>query len=57
MKSILRFFSSVNLAIFLLIFITIASILGTWIPQHRSPAEYVDRYGEIANFFIRLEIT
>ena len=57
MKSILSFFSSVKLAIFLLIFITVASILGTWIPQHRSPAEYVDRYGEIANFFIRLEIT
>jgi cytochrome c biogenesis protein len=57
MKSFLSFFSSVKLAIFLLIFITIASILGTLIPQHRSPAEYADRYGEIANILIRLEIT
>jgi cytochrome c biogenesis protein len=57
MKSFLRFFSSVKLAIFLLIFITTASILGTLIPQHRSPTEYVDRYGDIANFLIRLEIT
>ena len=57
MKSFLNFFSSVKLAIFLLIFITIASILGTLIPQHRSPAEYMDRYGEIANILIRLEIT
>jgi cytochrome c biogenesis protein len=57
MKSFLNFFSSVKLAIFLLIFITLASILGTLIPQHRSPAEYVDRYGDIANFLIRLEIT
>jgi cytochrome c biogenesis protein len=57
MKSFLNFFSSVKLAIFLLIFITIASILGTLIPQHRSPAEYVDRYGEIGNVLIRLEFT
>jgi cytochrome c biogenesis protein len=57
MKSFLNFFSSVKLAIFLLIFITTASILGTLIPQHRSPAEYVDRYGDIANFLIRLEFT
>jgi cytochrome c biogenesis protein len=57
MKSFLNFFSSVKLAIFLLIFITLASILGTLIPQHRSPAEYADRYGYIANVFIRLEIT
>ena len=57
MKSFLNFFSSVKLAIFLLIFITIASIFGTLIPQHRSPAEYMDRYGEIANVLIRLEFT
>ncbi len=57
MKSFLSFFSSVKLAIFLLIFITIASILGTLIPQHRSPAEYLDRYGDIANILIRLEFT
>jgi cytochrome c biogenesis protein len=55
MKSFLDFFSSVKLAIFLLIFITIASVLGTLIPQHRSPAEYVERYGNIANIVIKLE--
>lgn len=57
MKSFLSFFSSVKLAIFLFIFITIASVLGTLIPQHRSPAEYIERYGDIANFLIRLEFT
>ncbi len=57
MKSFLNIFSSVRLAIVLLIIITLASILGTLIPQHRSPAEYADRYGDIANVFIRLEIT
>ena len=57
MKSFLNFFSSVKLAIFLLIFITIASILGTLIPQHRSPAEYMDRYGELTQLLIRLEVT
>jgi cytochrome c biogenesis protein len=57
MKSFLSFFSSVKLAIFLLIFITIASVLGTLIPQHRSPAEYIDRFGNLANVLIRLEIT
>jgi len=57
MKSFFNFFSSVKLAIFLLIFITIASILGTLIPQQRSPGEYLDRYGDIANFLIRLEFT
>ncbi|MGB6866147.1 MAG: cytochrome c biogenesis protein ResB, partial [Candidatus Aminicenantaceae bacterium] len=57
MKSFLSFFSSVKLAIFLLIFITVASILGTLIPQQHSPGEYLDRYGDIANFLIRLEFT
>jgi cytochrome c biogenesis protein len=57
MKSFLNFFSSVKLAIFLLIFITIASILGTLIPQHRSPAEYIERYSNLANVLIRLEFT
>lgn len=57
MKSFLRLFSSVKLAIVLLIIITLASILGTLILQHRSPAEYADRYGDIANILIRLEIT
>lgn len=57
MKSFLDFFSSVKLAIVLLIIITVASILGTLIPQHRSPAEYADRYGPLANPLMRLEFT
>jgi len=57
MKSFMRFFSSVKLAIVLLIIITIASILGTLIPQHRSTAEYAARYGQLAPVLVRLEIT
>ncbi|TET70825.1 MAG: hypothetical protein E3J44_05250, partial [Candidatus Aminicenantes bacterium] len=40
MKSLLKFFCSVKLAIFLLIIIILASMLGTFIPQHRSLDEY-----------------
>lgn len=57
MKSFLKFFSQVKLAIVLLIIITCASILGTLIPQQRSAAEYAVRYGQIANLFIRLQLT
>ncbi|MBN1223286.1 MAG: cytochrome c biogenesis protein ResB [Candidatus Aminicenantes bacterium] len=57
MKSTIRFLSSVKLAIFLLIIITIASILGTLIPQHRSTAEYAARYGQLSNVLITLEFT
>lgn len=57
MKSLTRFFSSVKLAIILLIIITIASTLGTLIPQQRSPQEYLARYGQLANLFQRLQLT
>jgi cytochrome c biogenesis protein len=57
MKSLLNYFSSVKLAIFLLIIITLASILGTLIPQNRSLDEYVAQYGQVANLFYRLQIT
>ncbi len=57
MKSLLNYFSSVKLAIFLLIIITLASILGTLIPQNRSLDEYVARYGQISNLLYRLQIT
>ncbi|MFC2163983.1 cytochrome c biogenesis protein ResB [Acidobacteriota bacterium] len=53
----MRFFSSVKLAIVLLIIITIASILGTLIPQHRSTAEYAALYGQFSTVLVRLEIT
>jgi cytochrome c biogenesis protein len=57
MKALLRFLSSVKLAITLIIIIVIASILGTLIPQERSPAEYVDRYGGLASVLMGLRFT
>lgn len=57
MKSTVKFFSSVKLAIVLLIIITIASILGTFIPQQRSQAEYVMHYGQLSSLLMRLEFT
>ncbi|MFQ6037320.1 MAG: cytochrome c biogenesis protein ResB [Candidatus Aminicenantales bacterium] len=57
MKSAIRFFSSVKLAIVLLIIITLASTLGTLIPQQRSVAEYAARYGQISALLVKLEIT
>ena len=57
MKSIIDFFSSVKLAIFLIIIITSASIIGTLILQMRSPQEYAALYGQISELLIRLEIT
>jgi cytochrome c biogenesis protein len=57
MKSVWRFLSSVKLAIVLIIIITLASILGTLIPQGRSPAEYAGRYGGMAPVFTGLGLT
>jgi cytochrome c biogenesis protein len=57
MKSLLEFFNSVKLAIFLLFIITITSILGTFIPQNRSLDEYVARWGQLGNLFNRLQLT
>lgn len=57
MKSLIRIFSSVKLAIILLIIITVASLLGTLIPQQRSVQEYVARYGELAPLLQRLQLT
>ena len=57
MKSILDFFNSVKLAIFLIIILTIASVVGTLIPQMRSAEEYAARYGQLSELLIRLEIT
>lgn len=57
MKSFFQVFSSVRLVIFLLIVITLASVLGTLIPQHRSPEEYQAKYGDLSSLLIRMEIT
>ncbi|MFB0566920.1 MAG: cytochrome c biogenesis protein ResB [Candidatus Aminicenantaceae bacterium] len=57
MKSILRFFSSVKLAIVLFIIITSASIVGTLIPQGQTLPEYTARFGQLADLFTRLQLT
>ena len=57
MKALIQFLSSVKLAIVLLIIITLASILGTLIPQNRDIGEYTLQYGQLANLLIRLQLT
>ena len=57
MKSMIKFFSSVKLAIVLLIIITLASVLGTLVPQHRTAAEYASRYGQMSGLLVSLDIT
>jgi cytochrome c biogenesis protein len=57
MKSLFKYFSSVKLAIVLLIIITAASMFGSLIPQQRSPEEYVARFGQWANLLQRLQFT
>jgi cytochrome c biogenesis protein len=57
MKSIIDFLKSVKLAIFLIIIITSASVVGTFIPQLRSAEEYGARYGQLSELLIRLEFT
>lgn len=56
-KFLIKFFSSVKLAIILLIIITAASVLGTLIPQQRSLEEYLTHYGQLTNLFHRLQLT
>ena len=57
MKSLLQFFNSVKLAIVLLIIITLASIIGTLIPQGRTMQEYTIHYGQLAKVLTSLEFT
>lgn len=57
MKKIIRFFSSIKLAIILLIVITLTTIIGTLIPQHRSPQEYFTQYGVFSHLFLKLQLT
>jgi cytochrome c biogenesis protein len=57
MKSAWKFLSSVKLAIVLIILLTVASIVGTLIPQGRSLAEYSARYGSLSGLFIALRLT
>ena len=57
MKSLIRFFNSVKLAIVLIIVIIAASVLGTLIPQGRSAPEYAARYGQMSGLIVRLQLT
>ncbi|MDD8039828.1 MAG: cytochrome c biogenesis protein ResB [Acidobacteriota bacterium] len=57
MKTIIRFFSSLKLAIVLLILLVAASILGTLIPQGREAADYAARYGRLAEPMVKLRLT
>lgn len=57
MKSFIKFFNSVKLAIVLIIVIIAASVLGTLIPQDRSAPEYAARYGQAASLLMRLQLT
>jgi cytochrome c biogenesis protein len=57
MRSAWKFFSSVKLAIVLIILLTVASTVGTLIPQGRSAAEYAARYGSLAGLFTALQLT
>ena len=57
MRSLWKSFASVKLAIFLIILLVLASVLGTLIPQGRSAEEYAARYGDLAGLFVRLQLT
>jgi cytochrome c biogenesis protein len=57
MKSLFKYLSSVKLAIVLLIIITLASVVGTLIPQQRGPEEYVARFGQWSNLLQRFQLT
>jgi cytochrome c biogenesis protein len=57
MKTIIRFFTSIKLAIVLLIILAVASVIGTLIPQGRSTEEYAVCYGTFSAVLIRLQFT
>ena len=57
MKALIRFLSSVKLAIALIIIIVVLSILGTLIPQDRTAEEYAGRYGGLAPVLSLLQLT
>lgn len=57
MKSLLKLFSSVKFAIVLFIIITSTSLIGTLIPQQKSPSEYAAQFGQLANLLNRFQIT
>jgi cytochrome c biogenesis protein len=57
-NSIWSFFASVKLALFVIFFLAIASVIGTVIPQNSPPDAYVKEFGaNLARFFQILDIT
>jgi cytochrome c biogenesis protein len=56
-KAFLNLFSSLRLAIVLIIAIAAASVVGTLIPQGGSAAEYASRFGTLAGPLVRLQLT
>jgi cytochrome c biogenesis protein len=57
MRSVWKSFASVRLAIFLIILLALASVVGTLIPQGRGAEEYAARYGDLAGLFAKLQLT
>jgi cytochrome c biogenesis protein len=58
MRSVWKFLSSIKLAIVLIIVLTVASVIGTLIPQGRSVAAYSARYGgSLASILDALRLT
>jgi len=56
-RSVKNFFTSIKVAIVLLILLIAASILGTLIPQGRTGQEYLVRYGQLGGLFQKLQFT
>jgi cytochrome c biogenesis protein len=57
LKTVKKFFTSIQVAIVLLLLLIAASIIGTLIPQGRSAQEYLVRYGPLGNLFQKLQFT
>jgi len=57
LKAVKNFFTSIKVAIVLLIILIAASILGTLIPQGRSAQDYLLRYGPLGSLFQKLQFT
>ncbi|MBN1274395.1 MAG: cytochrome c biogenesis protein ResB [Candidatus Aminicenantes bacterium] len=57
MKNFIQLFSSIKLALFLIILIILACILGTLIPQHRETEFYQTKYGGLAGPILALHLS
>ena len=53
-QGLLKTLSSIQFGIIILIVIVVVSIVGTLIPQSRSPEFYDEHYGNIVNFLITI---